>query len=95
MTDAINFQPPWYVYIVQCRDDTYYTGITTNLDRRLQEHNSLDLGARYTRPRQPVKLVYQEPAQSRSEAASREYQIKKLTLMRKKDLIATPLIHGS
>ena len=87
MTDAINSQPPWYVYIVQCRDDTYYTGITTNLDRRLQEHNSLDQGARYTRPRQPVKLVYQEPAQSRSEAASREYQIKKLTLVRKKALI--------
>lgn len=89
MTDTINSQPPWYVYIVQCKDDTYYTGITTNHDRRLREHNSLDKGARYTRPRQPVKLVYLEPAQSRSEAASREYQIKKLTVIKKKDLIAT------
>jgi len=94
MIDTTNSQPPWYVYIVQCKDNTYYTGITTNLDRRLREHNSLDKGARYTRPRQPVKLVYTEPAQSRSEAASREYQIKKLPLTKKKDLIATPVIPG-
>ena len=95
MTATTNSHPAWYVYIVQCKDDTYYTGITTDLERRLREHNSLDKGARYTRPRQPVKLVYKEPVQSRSEAASREYQIRKLPLIKKKNLIATPVAPGS
>ena len=89
MIRTTNSRPLWYVYIIQCRDTTYYTGITTNLDRRLREHNSANQGARYTRPRQPVKLVYHETVRSRSEAASREYQIKKLTLTKKKTLIAT------
>ncbi|MCK5515694.1 MAG: GIY-YIG nuclease family protein [Desulfobulbaceae bacterium] len=89
MIQTTNSPPPWYVYIVQCRDNTYYTGITTNLSRRLQEHNSPKQGARYTRPRQPVKLVYHEPAHSRSGAASREYQIRKLTPTKKKALIST------
>ena len=77
---------PWHVYIVRCRDRTYYTGITTDLDRRLAEHNA-GLGAKYTRPRRPVVLVYSEPAISRSAAASREYQIKRLTPTGKLDLI--------
>jgi len=89
MQQTTNSQPPWYVYIVQCSDNTYYTGITTDLNRRRQEHNSLRKGARYTRSRQPVKLIYHEPAQSRSDAASREYQIRKLSLTKKKALIAS------
>ncbi|MBW1636908.1 MAG: GIY-YIG nuclease family protein [Deltaproteobacteria bacterium] len=78
----------WYVYIVQCRDNTLYTGITTDLERRLREHNSSRLGARYTRPRRPVKLAYYEKAESRSSAASREYRIKQLKPANKKQLIA-------
>lgn len=80
--------PPWYVYIVCCLDRTYYTGITTDLVRRLTEHNSARRGAKYTRPRRPVVLVYSEPAISRGAAARREDQIKKMTLAGKKALIA-------
>lgn len=76
----------WFVYIVRCFDRTLYTGITTDLDRRLAEHNA-GRGAKYTRPRRPVVLVYSEPAISRSAAASREYQIKKLSPTGKQDLI--------
>lgn len=77
----------WHVYIVCCRDGTYYTGIARNLARRIREHNSLKGGARYTRARRPVQLVYAEPAASRSAAAKREYQLKKMPLTRKKELI--------
>lgn len=77
----------WHVYIVCCRDGTYYTGIARNLARRIREHNSLKSGARYTRSRRPVQLVYAEPAPSRSAAAKREYQLKRMTLARKKELI--------
>lgn len=77
----------WHVYIVLCRDGTLYTGITTDLDRRLAAHNSAKGGARYTRSRQPVTLVFSEPAESRSAAASREWQIKGMTLAQKRALI--------
>ena len=76
----------WFVYIVRCLDRTLYTGITTNLDRRLAEHNA-GRGAKYPRPRRPVVLVYSEPAISRSAAASREYQIKRLSPTGKMNLI--------
>ena len=70
----------WYIYIVECCDKTLYTGITTELERRLEEHNSSDeKAARYTRMRRPVKLVYHETAESRSEAIKRERAIKKMT----------------
>ncbi|MCL2481650.1 MAG: GIY-YIG nuclease family protein [Spirochaetaceae bacterium] len=69
----------WYVYILQCCDKTLYTGITIELKRRLEEHNSSDKkGARYTRTRRPVKLVYYEIAESRGEAMKRERAIKKM-----------------
>jgi putative endonuclease len=86
--------PPWYVYIVCCLDRTYYTGITTDLARRLTEHNSARRGAKYTRPRRPVVLVYSEPALSRGAAARREDQIKKLTLAGKKKLITAACRDG-
>lgn len=85
--------PPWYVYILHCRDRSYYTGITTDLARRLAEHNSARGGARYTRPRRPVELVYFEPAVSRSKATSRENQIKKLTAQAKKQLVNSVQFH--
>jgi putative endonuclease len=80
--------PPWTVYIVRCRDHSYYTGITTDLTRRIAEHNSAGGGAKYTRPRRPVTLVYSETAPSRATAAQREHQIKKMSLAAKTRLIA-------
>ena len=73
----------WHVYIVRCRDGTLYTGIARDLDKRIAEHNSEAGGARYTRPRRPVKLVYSEQAPSRSEALKREYEIKRLPRAKK------------
>jgi putative endonuclease len=67
----------YYLYIVECADETLYTGITTELDRRVDEHNSSDKGAKYTRNRRPVTLVYTEVFADRSSASRREYEIKK------------------
>ncbi len=68
---------PWVVYILRCADDTLYTGITNDLDRRLAAHAE-GRGARYTRGRLPVELRYLEPAASRSAATRREAEIKRL-----------------
>jgi putative endonuclease len=78
----------WWVYILRCADRTLYTGVTTDLDRRLDEHNNGKGGA-YTRVRRPVKRVYEEPAASRSEAQAREAAIKKLSRTEKLALIRT------
>lgn len=67
-----------YTYIVKCSDGTLYTGWTTDLDRRIRAHNSKK-GAKYTRSRTPVVLVYYEAHDTREEAMSREYYIKHLT----------------
>jgi putative endonuclease len=75
--------------MVLCRDNTLYTGITCDLPQRLAAHNAAKGGARYTRGRQPVALVYTEPAASRSEAAKREWRIKGLTVAQKQALIKT------
>ncbi len=76
----------WEVYIVQCRDDKLYTGITNDLERRVEEHNS-GQGANFTRPRKPVKLVYHETRPNRSEALKREAEIKKLSRYEKLELL--------
>ncbi|RLA68672.1 MAG: GIY-YIG nuclease family protein [Epsilonproteobacteria bacterium] len=67
----------YYVYIAQCVDDTLYTGIAINLKRRIEEHNNSEKGAKYTRARRPVHLVYSEEFLDRSLASKREYEIKK------------------
>ncbi len=67
----------YYVYIVKCADETLYTGIATQLERQVEEHNSSDKGAKYTRIRRPVTLVYNEEYPDRSTASKREYEIKK------------------
>jgi putative endonuclease len=72
----------WYLYIIQCADHTLYTGITTDIPRRIQEHNSKS-GGSYTRNRTPVELVYQELHPSRSSASKRENQVKKWTREKK------------
>ena len=74
------------VYILQCRDGSLYTGWTCNLENRVAAHSS-GLGAKYTRSRLPVKLVYWEACGSRSEAMKREYQIKQLSRKKKLELI--------
>jgi putative endonuclease len=80
----------WYVYIVQCRDNTLYTGISTDPETRLAEHNTGQNGARYTRARRPVSLLYTEPAASRSAALKREIAIKRLSRQAKLALINKP-----
>lgn len=77
----------WSVYILECSDGTYYTGIATDVKRRLSEHNGSEKGAKYTRSRQPVKLVYCEKADNRSEASKMEYAIKKMDRKTKEKLI--------
>lgn len=67
----------YFVYMVKCADNTFYTGIATELERRIEEHNSSEKGAKYTRVRRPVSLVYSEEHPDRSSASKREYQIKK------------------
>ena len=76
------------VYMVRCSDTTLYTGITTNLERRLQEHNVGARGAKYTKSRRPVVLVYHEDCEDRSEAQKREYMVRKLSRREKLSLIA-------
>lgn len=78
----------WWVYLLQCNDQSLYVGITTDLQRRLQEHNGMTPGgARYTRSRRPVRLVWSEPSGSRSAAAQREAAIRKLSRIQKEQLI--------
>lgn len=67
----------YFVYILKCADGTLYTGIATELERRVKEHNDSDKGAKYTRIRRPVTLVYSEEHTDRSTASKREYEIKK------------------
>jgi putative endonuclease len=78
----------WHIYMVRCSDNTLYTGIAMDVNRRLEEHNSDNrLGAKYTRTRRPVQLVYQEEAGSRSEAAKREHAIRTLNKKDKELLV--------
>ena len=84
----------YFIYILRCADDSLYTGYTTDLNKRVDEHNGIDktatvksIGAKYTRGRQPVVLVHSESFKTRSEAMQREYAIKKLKRPEKEKLI--------
>lgn len=78
----------WYLYILECGDGSLYTGVTTDIERRLKEHNtSPNKGAKYTRYRRPVKLVYTEIFNDKSTVCKRESTIKKLTRAQKIKLI--------
>ena len=80
----------WFVYVLRCSDDSLYTGICTDVTRRLGEHNEGGIkSAKYTRVRRPVILEYQEECIDRSSASKREYAIKKLTRKKKLVLIST------
>jgi len=89
-TSKVQTDKNWVVYIVRCKDNTLYTGITNDLERRLNEHNDhspKSKAARYTRARQPVMLAYQENCEDRIDASKREYAIKKLSKRQKEALI--------
>ncbi len=77
----------YFVYIVLCSDNTLYTGITTDVDRRINEHNGNDKGAKYTKMRQPVRLIYSAKFDNRSTASKEEFRIKRLTKKEKELLI--------
>lgn len=69
----------WFVYMLRCSDDSLYTGVTTDVTRRVAEHNGTTKGAKYTKARQPVTLVYTKKAKDRSGAQIKEAQIKKMS----------------
>lgn len=81
----------YHVYILKCADKTLYTGITVDLERRINEHNGSNLGARYTKARRPVRLVYSKKFRNRSLASKEENRIKKLTREEKQVLIKNML----
>lgn len=77
---------PWFVYLLRCADGSFYAGITTDLARRLDEHNNGVAGAKYTRARRPVTLAWSEPAADRSAASKREYAVRNLPRAEKERL---------
>ena len=77
----------WYLYILRCKDGSLYTGITTDVKKRLEAHRS-GKGAKYTRGRGPLELVYREQCGSHSDALKRELAVKSLTREQKQKLIA-------
>ena len=77
---------PWFVYILSCSDNTFYTGISNNLKKRVSDHNAKK-GARYTRIRTPVKLIYKEKYPSVQSAMKREREIKRMPRPAKEKLV--------
>jgi putative endonuclease len=78
----------WWVYLLRCNDNSLYAGVTTDIHRRVDEHNNSKLGAKYTRAKRPVNLVYLEKADNKSLACKREYQIRHLTKLKKERLVS-------
>ncbi len=76
----------YYIYILKCKDGTYYTGYTNNIEKRVRIHNDKK-GAKYTRGRTPVTLVYEESFATKAEALKREYMIKQMSRAEKEALI--------
>ena len=88
MNTDVGQDAPWQVYLLQCADQSLYAGVTTDLARRLQQHNGqLAGGARYTQPRRPVALVWSEACNSRSDAQQREHALRRLSREQKLALI--------
>ncbi|KKR21742.1 MAG: Endo/excinuclease amino terminal domain protein [Candidatus Moranbacteria bacterium GW2011_GWA2_39_41] len=77
----------YFLYILQCADKSFYTGITTDVARRIEEHNTTELGARYTRGRRPCKVVFIKEFENRSTASSEEAHVKALSRVKKTELI--------
>jgi putative endonuclease len=79
----------YYVYILECSDKTLYIGTTNDVEKRIAAHNAGKTGAKYTKPRRPVRLVYMETRGSKSDALKREWEMKKLTRQEKLNLTKT------
>ena len=79
--------PTWSLYILRCRDESFYTGVTTDIGRRFREHES-GRASRFTRTRRPVVLVYRETCGTRSQALSRECAVKSMGRKGKEDLVS-------
>jgi len=77
----------WYVYILRCEDNSLYTGVTTDVERRFEEHKSAKVGAKYTKAKKASEIVYIEKCDSRSTAQKRESEIKKFKKLEKEKLI--------
>jgi putative endonuclease len=88
MTGTPSLENDWMVYIIRCSDNSLYTGVTTDLERRFQEHLSHPRGAKYFNGRKPMEVVYSEKGHTRSSASQREAAIKKLSRDKKLLLIA-------
>ena len=80
-------QNTWWVYFLRCNDNSLYAGVTTDIHRRIGEHNNSKLGAKYTRARRPVTLAYLEQAENKSAACKKEYQIRHLSKVKKERLV--------
>ena len=78
----------WFLYILECSDGKFYTGITKDMERRLKTHNE-GKGANFTRIRRPVKMIYHETLRNRAQALVREYAVKLLPRKKKEELIAS------
>jgi putative endonuclease len=79
----------WSIYIIEADDQSLYTGITTDVERRFAEHSSGPLGAKFFNGRTPIKIVYREDGHNRSTASKREIEIKKLTRLQKQAFLAS------
>ena len=77
----------YFIYILECNDNTLYTGWTTDIDKRVLAHNEMKTGAKYTSARRPVKVVHKEECSGKKEAMKREWKIKKMTRLEKLKLI--------
>lgn len=84
---VLHAHPHWWTYIAECNDGSYYTGLTHDLNHRLEQHN-LGKGAAYTRQRRPIQLIYFEQFDNHRQAAQREIAIKKLNRTAKEKLVA-------
>ena len=88
----MNFAPkPWYLYIARCNDNSFYTGVTTDVKRRIEKHNA-GTGAKYTRGRNPLELIYCEKYPDQSAAQVEEARIKKLNRKQKELLVSEKLL---
>ena len=82
----------WRVYLLRCSDNSLYCGVTTDIERRLSEHN-LGVGSRYTRTRLPVRLVWSSGELTKSEAFKEEYRIKRLSKVMKEEMSSSVIFH--
>lgn len=91
-TETLEPKLRWAVYMLRCADGSLYTGVTTDLNRRVREHNQCNQkGAKYTRCRRPLTLVHSEQGLSKQQAYQREYAIKKMTKANKELLLVDPM----